>query len=66
MKPNELKAELQRKNLNYQDAAKALGISVVAFQRKVNAITEFKSSEIGALRDLLELSPERVTEIFFN
>ena len=66
MKPNELKAELTRNGRNYAEMAAALGISVVAFQRKINGETEFKSSEISALKTALNLSAERVAEIFFN
>ena len=66
MKSNELKSELTRMEMTYQDVADALGISVVAVQRKVNGTSEFKSSEIKALREVLNLTPERVDEIFFN
>lgn len=66
MKPNELKAELTRNEKNYTDMANALGISLIAFQRKINGDTEFKSSEISALKTALNLSAERVSEIFFN
>ena len=66
MKPNELKAELTRNEKNYADMASTLGISVIAFQRKINGDTEFKSSEISALKAALNLSAERVAEIFFN
>jgi len=66
MKPNELKAELSRSEMTYQDIADALDISIVAVQRKVNGNSEFKSSEIGTLRDVLNLTPDRVAEIFFN
>ncbi len=66
MKPNELKAELTRNGRNYAEMANALGISVVAFQRKINGETEFKSSEISALKTELKLTADRVAEIFFN
>ncbi len=66
MKPNELKAELSRSEMTYQDIADALEISIVAVQRKVNGASEFKSSEIGTLREVLNLTPDRVAEIFFN
>lgn len=66
MKPNELKAELSRNEMTYQDIADALEISIVAVQRKMNGVSEFKSSEIGTLKDVLNLTPERVAEIFFN
>lgn len=66
MKSNELKSELTRMEMTYRDVADALGISVVAVQRKVNGMSEFKSSEIKALSEVLNLTPERVSEIFFN
>lgn len=66
MKSNELKAELTRNEKTYADMATELGVSVIAFQRKINGETEFKSSEISALKTALNLSAERVAEIFFN
>lgn len=66
MKPNELKAEFSRSEMTYRDIAEALGLSVIAVQRKVNGASEFKSSEIATLRELLNLTPDRVAEIFFN
>ena len=66
MKPNELKAELTRNGKTYSDMANVIGISAIAFQRKINGETEFKSSEISTLKAALNLTAERVAEIFFE
>lgn len=66
MKSNELKAELKRCELTYDDASSFLGISRLAFQRKINGETEFKAGEIKQLIKLLKLNDEGVMRIFFS
>lgn len=45
--------------------AKKLNISAMALRNKINNITEFKPSEIIALKTMLSLSNEDIQEIFF-
>jgi len=66
MKTNELKAEFARHGKTYEDISKLLNISEGSVQRKVNGLTQFKPSEISVLKDALNLTPERVDEIFLN
>ena len=66
MKTNELKSELTRNELSFQNVADHLDVSLMTIQNKINGRTEFKPSEIVKLRDLLNLSEERVFEIFLN
>lgn len=66
MKTNELKSELTRNELSFQNVADHLDVSLMTIQNKINGRTEFKPSEIVKLRDLLKLSEERVFEIFLN
>lgn len=45
--------------------AKQLGISYQALLKKINNETEFKTSEVMALKELLHLTDDEVMEIFF-
>lgn len=62
---NELRAELARGGLSIPQAADKIGISKKAFYCKMEGTSEFKQSEIKALKQLLSLSDTRVSEIFF-
>ena len=66
MKTNELKAEFARSEKTYEDIAKLLDISLTSIQRKVNGANEFKPSEIAILKNVLNLTPNRIDEIFYN
>lgn len=66
MKPNILKSERIKCNLIQTDVAKALKINPASYSKKENGILEFKSSEINILKKLLNLSPEKIDEIFFD
>lgn len=65
MNSNELKAELARHNLSIPAAANLLGIEKKAFYCKIKGETQFKQLEIRKLKEILSLSDERVSEIFF-
>ena len=60
----ELRVEITRKELSNRFIAQELGISEQAFYTKMNGSREFKESEIKKLIQLLDLSPDRVNEIF--
>lgn len=64
MNRTELRVEITRKELSNRFIAKELGISEQAFYNKISGVREFKESEIKKLIQLLELTPERVNEIF--
>lgn len=55
-----VKAKETKKNI-----AKKLGITEMTLFRKINNITEFKASEIVALKKMLGLSAEERDNIFF-
>ena len=59
----ELRHQLLICGVSYKEAAKDLGITLNAFSRKVNNITEFKASEIMKLYKLLKLDSY---DIFFT
>ncbi len=46
--------------------AKQVGISYQAFLKKLNNETEFKTSEVMILKELLHLTDDEVMEIFFT
>lgn len=66
MHSNELKAELKRHDMTYEDLAKMLGIAKVSVQRKINKEVEFTGAEIDKMYKHFGLSSERLIEIFFN
>lgn len=65
MNMRELAAELVRHNISYPTAANLLGIGKNAFYRKMKGQSQFKQAEIKKLKEILFLSNERVSEIFF-
>ncbi len=62
----ELRAEIAKKMITQREIASALGISESSLRNKMVGDNEFKESEIRKLVQLLELSPERVNEIFLT
>ena len=65
MDTRELAAELARHGMSASEAAERIGIGKKAFYSKMKGESQFKLCEIIALQDLLSLTAERVTEIFF-
>lgn len=45
--------------------AEKMGIGYQSFINKINGLTEFKAPEIRDLSELLKLTPEEITAIFF-
>ena len=65
MNKTELDVELARNHLSIPKAADAIGIGKKAFYAKTKGESQFKQIEIKRLKKLLNLSDERVSEIFF-
>ena len=66
MNGTELRVEMLRHNETGEDLAKALGITRTTLSAKMNNRTaEFTQKEIAIIKDHYDLSPERMTEIFF-
>lgn len=61
----ELNKFIKKSGLKRIYIAKRLNISAMALRNKINNITEFKPSEIIALKTMLSLSNEDIQEIFF-
>ncbi|MDB1923351.1 helix-turn-helix transcriptional regulator [Clostridium tertium] len=66
MKTNLLKSERVKKGLTQKMISKNLEIDVTSYSKKENGIIEFKASEIKAIKNILNLTPDKVVEIFFD
>lgn len=66
MNSAELKAIIARQGKTFRSLAGALGISEQAFYNKLNGDSEFKASEIKALKQSLSLTSDAINYIFFN
>mgnify|MGYP000850788137 CR=1 FL=1 len=56
---------LQESGYKLLYAANACGLTYAGFLNKLNNETEFKASEIGALKKLLQLTDAEINAIFF-
>ena len=65
MEKNELRAEIARNGDTCESLAKALGITLTSFSKKINAKNDFKQSEIRAIMTRYNLGPDDVVKIFF-
>ena len=61
----ELDYAIKKAGLNRPKIAKILGISVMSLFNKIHNRTEFKASEIVAMKQALHLSNEQRDKIFF-
>lgn len=65
MNTNELKAAMKRNDDTQEKLAEALGLQVSGVNERVNGKVEFRRSEINAIRERYNLSPEETIKIFF-
>lgn len=65
MNTNELKAVMKLNDDTQEELAKALGMQVSSVSERVNGKIEFRRSEINAIRERYNLSPEETIRIFF-
>lgn len=61
-----LKAAIVESGLNQEQVAKMLGVSLCTFNYKLNGVSEFKTSEIKKLAELLRLTTDKTMQIFFT
>lgn len=61
----EFRVALIKARMTMADLAKAIGISSASLSYKVNNKRDFMASEIKKIADLLRLTPEESTKIFF-
>lgn len=61
-----LKSAIKNSGVSFTYLADTLGITRGALYKKLKNVTEFKASEIVALKKVLNLSDRQRDEIFFN
>ncbi|QRG86348.1 helix-turn-helix domain-containing protein [Bulleidia sp. zg-1006] len=61
-----LKGLLVVKGYTYSDISNKLGISLTAFTRKMNGVTQFKQDEIKNISSILNLSDSQIILVFFQ
>lgn len=66
MNITELKVEMLRNKVNPTQLAKELNITKSALSKKINGVNEFSRKDISIVKGVLNLTPQRIDEIFFN
>lgn len=68
MQANMLKGKLTESGMTQEQAANRIGISLSRFNAKLNETrgAEFSLGEVLAMKNILNLSPEQVDQIFFT
>lgn len=61
-----LKKKIAESGISMSYIAKKMGISREGLYKKINNISEFKASEIFAIKEILNLSAEERDDIFFT
>lgn len=61
-----LNRKIRDAGLTRRQFAAKLGLTYAGYQARIRRGSEFKASEIYAIRDILGLSAEDVTRIFFG
>ena len=61
-----LNLSIRRAGLTKRQFAARLGLTYAGYQARIRRGSEFKASEIYEIRDILRLSAEEVTRIFFG
>ena len=62
---NKLRGRMVEKGLNFGSLASMIGISPSTLGRKIRNKAEMTLGEVEAIRDILNIPPERVIEFFF-
>lgn len=60
-----LKAMLALKEFTLEKLAEALGVTIATLSYKINNLRQFKITEVQAIKELLDLTPEERDAIFF-
>lgn len=66
MKNFELISERKRKNLTQTDLSKILNLSTTQYSKKEQGRVEFTAKEIKKIKNVLQLTPERINDIFLT
>ena len=59
-----LKGRIKDRNMSYSSLANDIGISLSAFNNKINGRSAFDIVEAGALSSVLDISPEDIVYFF--
>lgn len=65
IRKNLLEARMKEKNIEYPELCEMINMSYQSLRWRLWGRTEFRLSEIKAIRKCLDLSMEQVIEIFF-
>lgn len=65
MNSQRLKGIIRGRGKTQSDVAIAIGMSLCAFNKKINDIAEFRLSELQSIISYLEMTPQEVNDIFF-
>ena len=63
---NILKSKLTLRERTQRDLAKALGLSEVSTNKKVNGTIKFSLNEVKKIKEYLDLTNDEVVEIFIT
>lgn len=66
MDVKKLKAEMVLKDLSIPKLAAKMGIGKKALYQKMKGVTQFTLPEIRTICNLLDISGEKILDIFFN
>lgn len=66
MNSTELKVEILRNQISRAQLAAKLNITKSALSKKINGVSDFTRKDISIVKQVLNLTPQRVDEIFFN
>ena len=66
MNSSNLKAVMAKNDDTQEKLAEYLGLQVSSVNARINGKTEFRRSEINAIRERYQLSAKETMEIFFN
>lgn len=66
MRSNYLKAAIKKNGDTQQKLAEQLGLCVSGLNDRINGKIEFRLSEVEQIIDRYRLSPQEITEIFFD
>ena len=63
---SKLRGRIVEKGLSQKRISEVMGITQQAFSKKMNNTTQFSSSDIVSLTDLLEIEPTDIGAYFFT
>lgn len=66
MNINKLRGKIVEKGMNVETVARLIGINRSSMYRKLNNCKLFTIAEAGKLKEVLNLSGEEATDIFFG